>query len=224
VTAGQGTRTSPPLPGAGAHPLIPNSGWDPTWNARLAATPSDLLSSLHCGGESWTDSPSANEALPINCINWFESFAFCAWDGGRLPTESEWNFAASGGDQQRVYPWSSPPTSTTIDDTYAVYCGETCALQPVGSRSPKGDGRWGHSDLAGGVWEWNLDWWEEPYVVPCVDCAVVTPSGPESLYRVARGGGFKSLPPVLVTSLRVQGTPSERDSFFGARCARDARR
>jgi formylglycine-generating enzyme required for sulfatase activity len=224
VTAGQGTRTSPPVPGAGAHPLIPNSGWDPTWNARLAATPSDLLSSLHCGGESWTDSPSANEALPINCINWFESFAFCAWDGGRLPTESEWNFAASGGDQQRVYPWSSPPTSTTIDDTYAVYCGETCALQPVGSRSPKGDGRWGHSDLAGGVWEWNLDWWEEPYVVPCVDCAVVTPSGPESLYRVARGGGFKSLPPVLVTSLRVQGTPSERDSFFGARCARDARR
>jgi formylglycine-generating enzyme required for sulfatase activity len=219
VEAGQGTRATPPAAGAGAHPRIPGSGWDPTWNEHLVEA-GGLPTALKCGGESWTDAPGDNEDLPMNCIDWFESFAFCAWDGGRLPTEAEWNYAAAGGAEQRVYPWSSPPTSTAIDDSYAVYCGGTCKLLPVGSRSPKGDGRWGHAELAGTVWEWNLDWFEEPYVLPCADCAVVSPSSPGTLARCARGGGFKSLPQVILVASRVLGTPGERDSFFGARCAR----
>lgn len=221
VAAGQGTKASPPAAGAGAHPRIAGSGWDPAWNERLVAA-GGLPAALKCGGESWTDAPGDAEDLAINCVSWFESFAFCAWDGGYLPTEAEWNFAAAGGDEQRVYPWSVPATSVAIDDGHAVFCGETCELRPVGSRSPRGDGRWGHADLAGEVWQWVLDWWEEPYVDPCDDCAVVRPSTTDSLYRAARGGGFRSLPQVLVVAARVQGTPSERDSFFGFRCARPA--
>jgi sulfatase modifying factor 1 len=216
VEAGQGTSAAPPTAGAGAHARVTGSGWDPSWNVRLVEA-GGLPAALKCGGESWTDARGDHENLPINCVTWFESFAFCAWDGGFLATEAEWNFAAAGGDEQRVYPWSVPPTSATIDDSDAVFCGATCALQPVGSRSPKGDGRWGHAELAGSVWEWTLDWWED-YVDPCVDCATVT----SGMYRTARGGGFKSLPSVLVVAARVQGTPSERDSFFGARCARAA--
>jgi sulfatase modifying factor 1 len=214
--AGQGTQVAPPSPGAGAHDRLTGSGWDPAWNDRLVAS-GGLPAALKCGGETWTDAPGANETKPINCVNWFEAFAFCAWDGGFLPTEAEWNYAAAGGDEQRVYPWSAPPVSTTIDDTYAVYCGGTCSLQTVGSRSPKGDGRWGQADLAGSVWEWNLDWWQE-YGEPCVDCASV--SG--GTYRIVRGGGFRSLPGDLLVAERVQGTPSERDSFYGARCARSS--
>jgi formylglycine-generating enzyme required for sulfatase activity len=221
VAAGQGTRAAPPPAGAGARARIAGSGWDPAWNERLVEA-GGLPSALKCGGESWTDAPGDSEDLPINCVTWFESFAFCAWDGGFLPTEAEWNFAAAGGGEQRVYPWSSPPSSAAIDDGHAVFCGATCRLQPVGSRSPRGDGRWGHADLAGEVWEWVLDWWEEPYVDPCADCAVVRPSTADSIFRTARGGGFKSLPQVLTVALRVQGTPSERDSFFGTRCARPA--
>jgi sulfatase modifying factor 1 len=219
VEAGQGTRAAPPAAGAGAgaHARIVGSGWDPAWNGSLVEA-GGLPAALKCGGETWTDGAADHEDLPLNCVTWFEAFAFCAWDGGFLPTEAEWNFAAAGGAEQRVYPWSSPPTSATIDDGDAVYCGGACALEPVGSRSPAGDGRWGQADLAGSVWEWNLDWMAD-YAEPCVDCAVV--SGGD--YRIARGGGFKSMPAELRTALRSWGTPAERDSFFGARCARAAR-
>jgi formylglycine-generating enzyme required for sulfatase activity len=216
VAEGHGTQAAPPATGAGAHARIPGSGWDPAWNGSLVAA-GGLPAALKCGGESWTDTAGDAEELPMNCVTWFEAFAFCAWDGGFLPTEAEWNFAAAGGDEQRVYPWSSPPPSAHIDDAHAVYCGGTCALQPVGSRSPAGDGRWGQADLAGGVWEWNLDWMAD-YTEPCVDCAVVG----AGTYRIARGGGFKTPENTLLVALRSWGTPVERDSFFGFRCARPA--
>jgi hypothetical protein len=70
----------------------------------------------------WADPPDAAHAnLPMNCMNWYEAFAFCAWDGGRLPTEAEWNYAAAGGDQQRAYPWSSPPGALVLDAAHASY-------------------------------------------------------------------------------------------------------
>ena len=216
VEAGQGTQAAPPAAGAGAHARIAGSGWDSAWNASLVAA-GGLQAALACGGESWTDAAGAHESLPMNCVSWFEAFAFCAWDGGFLPTEAEWNFAAAGGDQQRVYPWSSPPSSTVIDDDHAVYCGGTCAIAPVGSRSPAGDGRWGQADLAGNVWEWNLDWMQD-YAEPCVDCAAVG----DGTYRIARGGGSKTPANTLLAGARSWGTPSERDSFFGFRCARPA--
>ncbi len=74
----------------------------------------------------------ATKTKPINCLDWYTAFAFCAWDGGRLATEAEWNYAASGGSEHRYYPWSKPATSTAIDDSYAVYCGGN--LQPAERR------------------------------------------------------------------------------------------
>ncbi|MGE3670068.1 MAG: formylglycine-generating enzyme family protein, partial [Polyangiaceae bacterium] len=109
-----------PTTGEGAHPLVSGSGWDGTWT--LAADAATLQSGLACDATAtWTASAGSNEARPINCVNWYEAFAFCLWDGGRLATDTEWNAAGSGGNQQRVYPWSSPANSTTIDDTRAAY-------------------------------------------------------------------------------------------------------
>jgi formylglycine-generating enzyme len=112
-----------PGAGAGAHPKIPNSGWLADWNPILPPSTAALKSSL--AGGTWTDAPGDNELKPITRVSWFVAFAFCAWDGGRLPTNAEWGFAASGGEEQRVYPWSSPADSTTIDYTYAAY---NCAV------------------------------------------------------------------------------------------------
>lgn len=217
VDAGFGTADKPPAAGVGAHPKVHHSGWNPEWNAKLAANPIALRKDLHCYvHQTFTDKPGENESLPVNCLSWYSAFAFCAWDGGRLPTEAEWNYAASGGDEHRYYPWSVPAPSTAIDDTYAVYCGRTCRYERVGSRSPKGDGRWGQSDLGGNVWEWTLDWDPVVYPVPCTDCAEVT----KGEYRAFRSGSSDDIAPTLRSATRHVYYPSQRGNI-GVRCARN---
>jgi formylglycine-generating enzyme required for sulfatase activity len=220
VNAGTGTQASPPASGAGAHPLIAGSGWDLAWNANLSADAAALKASLKCSAtdQTWTDTAGANESQPQNCMDWYTAFAFCAWDGGRLPTEAEWNYAAAGGSEQRAYPWSIPPTSTTIDDSYAVYCGSSCSgTQNVGSKSPKGDGKWGQADLAGNLWEWTLDWLGS-YQSPCSNCADLIDMSADS--RVVRGGRFYGKAPELLSSYRGSAVPAIRNHYIGSRCAR----
>jgi formylglycine-generating enzyme required for sulfatase activity len=221
VNAGLGTQTSPPGDGTGAHPRIANSGWSSTWNTHLPASTAALRTALKCSAafQTWTDTPGSNESRPVNCLDWYTAFAFCAWDGGRLPTEAEWNYAASGGSEHRYYPWSSPATSTTIDDSCAAYCGGTCTMQNVGSKSPRGDGRWGQSDLGGNAWEWNLDLPGSPHLMPCNDCANLTLGA----YRVFRGGSFDDIASTLRSSARHVYYPGHRGAI-GARCARTPER
>jgi formylglycine-generating enzyme required for sulfatase activity len=222
VNAGMGTQANPPAAGAGAHPLIAGSGWDSTWKTNLSTDTASLKAAVKChaGYQTWTDTAGSNESQPMNCIDWYEAFAFCAWDGGRLATAAEWNYAASGGNEQRHYPWSSPATSATIDDSYAVYCGGSCSgTQNVGSKSPKGDGKWGQSDLAGNVWEWTLDWyWYDTYQMPCENCADITE--PFGSSRVIQGGSFYDGDSDLLSVFRDGGFPYVRDDYIGARCAR----
>ena len=218
VDAGMGTQVRPPGAGAGIHPKITGSGWNSAWNAKLAPDSAALKRELKCYGtyQSWTDTVGSNESKPINCLDWYTAFAFCAWDGARLATEAEWNYAASAGSEHRYYPWSNPPTSTTIDDSYAVYCGGTCKLLNVGSKSPKGDGKWGQSDLGGNAWEWTLDFAAGAYPMPCHDCAAVTGGS----YRAFRSGSNDDLASTLRSAVRHIYGP-EVHGVIGARCARN---
>jgi formylglycine-generating enzyme required for sulfatase activity len=211
-----------PRAGDGLHPHVANSGWRKEWDANLPADRAALESKLGCdvNFRTWSSTPEGEEERPMNCVNWYVAFAFCAWDGGRLPTELEWNYAAAGGNNQSAYPWGSDAP----DSTHAVYnCGmddATCAIdfiQNVGSRSPKGDGRWRQADLGGGMFEWTLDWYTT-YPAKCDSCANVEGPGTG---RAARGGDWYHGPDALSTTARIGFLPEEYQDFLGFRCARD---
>jgi formylglycine-generating enzyme len=227
VAAGMGTQLTPPAAGAGAHTSIPGSGWDASWNSSLVGDTAALTVALGgCGTTShtWTDGPAENEDRPIDCITWYETFAFCIWDGGYLPTDAEWNYATAGGDEQRAYPWSSPPDSLTFDPSYASYecLGDMtggCALTDltVDGSKPAGNGRYGQSDLGGNVYEWLLDLATgTSFVDPCTDCASLG----AGVQRYARGGSYRDDHGAMRTTGRSQFDATVRADVFGARCAR----
>jgi cysteine-rich repeat protein len=214
-----------PMTGAGANPDVSDSGWQSDFG--LVADAGALRSNLECDSTSQTWASTGNDTLPVNCVNWYEAFAFCIWDGGFLPTESEWEYAAAGGSQDWIYPWGNTPVPTNMLDStadYAVYnClgdGDTdCSsgdVLAVGSK-PAGQGRYGQDDLAGSMWEWALDYYE-PYPTGSItDYASVT--GGSS--RALRGGSWYYTALYLaVGGRRLSSLPTDRSRHIGFRCAR----
>lgn len=193
-------------------------GWSNTWTAGNLDQKVYWDTWLTCDGtnSTWTSMPGLNETLPINCVDWASAYAFCIWDGGFLPSEAEWNYAAAGGGDaqgQRVYAWSSPPTSETVDCTYASYSACVTQVAPVGLY-PKGYGRWGHADLTGNLWEWNLDFYTS--YAPCNDCAYLS----DTQQRSIRGASFNYPANQLFVATRVGDAPGVRYGDNGFRCAR----
>jgi formylglycine-generating enzyme len=224
----------PPAAGAAKHPLVADDGgWEEAWNESLPNDRDVLAASFACDAlATWTDEPGDNESRPMNCVTWYVAYAFCAWDGGRLPTEAEWNFAAAGGTAQRNYPWSLSPTDTLIDQTHASFLYDDmhlclgdgrdgCTIEDfieVGSK-PSGDARFGHADMAGNIYEWVLDRSNgalDYAQSACDDCAYLE-AGPA---RIARGGCFFSARHLVTTTSRVGFEPTTLSNAFGVRCVR----
>jgi formylglycine-generating enzyme required for sulfatase activity len=216
IASGHGTQAHPPAPGAGAHPRAAGTGWQAAWNAQLASDPTSLRERLSCRAEFdvLAAGPDADRDRPANCLDWYTAFAFCIWDGGRLPTEAEWEYAASGGPAQRDYPWGSEPP----DATRAAYGCVNCTLAhllPVGVR-PAGDGRWGNADLGGNLNEWTYDV-NGDIPATCPDCVAIG-DGPT---RIVRGGSFINGAPKLRTSERTAAVAAVALNNVGARCVHD---
>ncbi len=229
---------TPPTAGAGAHPKIAGSGWNASWNSKLPANREELEYQVTaCPNEvgtvnnveaTYTIEPGANEEKPMVCMNWYLSFAFCVWDGGRLPTETEWEYAAVGGDENRLYPWSASFTDTDHASYFCLGDGiDGCDSDDLLNVTdlPLGRGRWGHAHMSGNIWEWTLDWDGDWYKSAaqsgeCADkdCANLTNS---NNWRMSRGGGFFHLYQFSRSAHRGGAGPDFNYWDLGVRCARD---
>jgi sulfatase modifying factor 1 len=208
--------------GKGAHPGEPASGWQSSWLGILPDDAKTLEQDLACGANAtWTHEVKSAEAetYPITCTTWYEAQSFCIWDRGRLALEVEWEYAAAGGDENRLYPWGSAPP----DELNANWSGSSAtALVPVGSYQGSGsyNARFGHADMAGSLFEWVFDQYQEEYYTEtesgCNDCVSL-----QGTYRGLRGGSYMYDGDYLRAAYRGLGHPATRNDNRGIRCAHD---
>jgi formylglycine-generating enzyme required for sulfatase activity len=228
-------------------PPVYETGWDATdWNAQIATgsdAPTTWSANLSCTTSSqlpgasgsnraatWSTVAGSQDNLPINCVDWYEAYAFCIWDGGFLPSEAEWQYVEVGGSQQLEEPWGSAAPGTR--NQYAIYgClygSGTCGLEsiaPVGT-ALLGIAYWGQLDMVGEVLEWNLDFaggygstltWSA-LSGPCPNCAFLTPTMSLALPTRERGG--VAFDEEYSTPQRGGNVATYRDVGIGFRCAR----
>ena len=210
-TAGHPAATSP----------LSYPGGTVTWTGGGVTEPDTLT---YC---TWSETPGSLEAHPINCVDWYTAQAFCVWDGGRLPTEAEWEYAARGTSlggltPERSYPWGNTDPSPACDLAEWNACpgDDGTGTKRVGSFAPSA----GLYDLAGNVREWSADWFANYTDTTCWNG--VARSNPvcnngASGGRVVRGGSWGDGDVASLRSAsRVSSPPPYRLGYVGCRCAR----
>jgi len=157
---------------------------------------------------------------PVCHVCWHEAQAWARWAGKRLPTEPEWEAAASWDPEtgtKRKYPWGDEepgPLTANIDQL-------AFGTAPVGS-FPRNVSPIGCYGMIGDVWEWTssaFTGWPGFEAFPYREYSVVF-FGDE--YRVLRGGSWATRPRAIRNTFRNWDYPIRRQIFSGFRCARDA--
>jgi gamma-glutamyl hercynylcysteine S-oxide synthase len=159
------------------------------------------------------------EHEPVQHVSWYEADAYARWVGKRLPTEAEWERAASGlGPSPRRHPWGDAPASAAR----ANLGGQGWGPAPVGTR-PAGATPEGVHGLLGDVWEWTASPFEGHAGFEAFPYREYSEVFFGTEYRVLKGGGWASAPVAVRNSFRNWDYPIRRHIFAGFRCARDAR-
>jgi sulfatase modifying factor 1 len=221
--------------------------------ASLVFYPPDHLVSLENPAEWWSWTPGANwqhprgpnskiEGFnhPVVHVSWDDANAFCQWQGKRLPTEAEWEWAARGGLVNKIYPWGNEPVDVgavkantwqgqfpyknTLRDNYFY-------TSPVGTFAANGYGLY---DMAGNVWEWVIDWYDSHYYSIAKNTITQSqgpaishdPDEPTIPKKVIRGGSFlcsENYCSGYRVSARMKVSPDTSMEHLGFRCAQSNR-
>ena len=199
-------------------------------------------------GANWRhpEGPESNlqgrERHPVVHIGWDDAVAYCQWEGTRLPTEAEWEFAARGGLTSKHYVWGDEPVDPNHPQCN-IWQGEFphhhskadsfVRTAPVKSFPAN---RFGLYDMAGNVWEWCSDWYRpdtyKQQLTASDGQVIVNPQGPEKSFdpsepyatkRVHRGGSFLCSD-IYCSNYRPSGrrglTPDTGMSHVGFRCVK----
>lgn len=165
---------------------------------------------------------------PVVHVSWNDAQAYAAWASKSLPTEAQWEYAARGGLEQKLYPWGDEltpdgehrcnvwqgrfPVEDTAEDGFAGSC-------PVDSFPPNGFGLY---SVTGNVWEWCADWFHNSFRPELTQ----NPAGPANgQSKVMKGGSFlchASYCNRYRVAARTSNTPDSSASNIGFRCARSA--
>ncbi len=200
------------------HPTPQELGY-PSGQRLSGAAPIEPATSTDNLAYNWSRVPGDREAQPINRLYWDTAFAFCAWDGGRLPTEAEWEYVATGRgidelEPGRTYPWGEAMPTCGLAQTWDCAEFRTVAVDALA-------GYGGIFQMAGNVAEWTADDYE-PFGGACWPG---TRQKNPLCYRgdhgawTLKGGSFTSSGDSLPGTWRFGS--SSLSGARGMRCARD---